>query len=37
VIREPVWWWQALGGIPYCLRKRQVIPWARYKAWLQLP
>jgi GT2 family glycosyltransferase len=37
VIREPVWWWQALSGIPYCLRKRQSIPWSRYKAWLKLP
>lgn len=37
VVREPVWWWQALVGIPYCLRKRQVIPWARYKKWLELP
>lgn len=36
VIREPVWWWQAVGGISYCLRKRRPIPWARYKAWLQL-
>jgi len=36
VIREPVWWWLAAGGIPYCLRKRQAIPWRRYKRWLQL-
>ena len=37
VLREPVWWWQAVRGIPYCLYKRQAIPWARYRAWLQLP
>jgi GT2 family glycosyltransferase len=37
VVREPVWWWQAAVGIPYCLHKRQVIPWARYKKWLELP
>jgi GT2 family glycosyltransferase len=37
VIREPAWWWQALGGIPYCLRKRRPILWKRYKAWLKLP
>jgi len=37
VIREPVWWWQALSGIPYCFRKRQGIPWQGYKAWLKLP
>jgi GT2 family glycosyltransferase len=36
VAREPVWWWQALKGIPYCLKKRTPIPWPRYKAWLQL-
>jgi GT2 family glycosyltransferase len=37
VIREPVWWCQALAGIPYCLRKHQPIPWGRYKKWLDLP
>lgn len=36
IVREPVWWWQALGGIPYCIKKRRVIPWLRYKAWLEL-
>ncbi len=35
VVREPLWWWQALGGIPYCLRKRQAVPWPRYKTWLR--
>jgi GT2 family glycosyltransferase len=33
-IREPVWWWQALAGIPYCLKKRNPVPWAQYKRWL---
>lgn len=37
VVQEPVWWWQALTGIPYCLRKRQPIPWIRYRVWLKLP
>jgi GT2 family glycosyltransferase len=37
VIREPSWWWQALGGIPYCVRKRRPVSWASYKRWLQLP
>jgi GT2 family glycosyltransferase len=37
VIREPVWWWQALAGIPYCLRKRRPVSWAGYKRWLRLP
>jgi GT2 family glycosyltransferase len=35
-IREPVWWWQAVAGIPYCLKKRSPIPWAHYKAWLRM-
>ena len=37
VIREPLWWWQALGGIPYCVRRRRPISWASYKRWLGLP
>jgi len=36
-IREPVWLTQALSGIPYCLRKRKPVTWARYKRWLSLP
>jgi GT2 family glycosyltransferase len=37
VLREPVWWWQAAGGIKYCLLKRRSIPWPQYKNWLRLP
>jgi GT2 family glycosyltransferase len=37
VIREPVWWWQAVAGIPHCLAKRQPVSWASYKHWLRLP
>jgi GT2 family glycosyltransferase len=37
VVREPAWWWQALAGVPYCLRKRNPILWERYRQWLQLP
>jgi GT2 family glycosyltransferase len=37
VIREPAWWWQALAGIPYCLRRRRPVSWASYKRWLSLP
>jgi GT2 family glycosyltransferase len=37
VVREPVWWFQALGGVPYCLRKRNPVPWAKYREWLSLP
>src|SRR6267154_414767 len=37
VIREPSWWWQALGGIAHCVRKRRPVSWRGYKRWLQLP
>ena len=37
VLREPVWWWEALTGIPRCLRRRKPVPWAGYKRWLSLP
>ena len=37
VVREPVWWCEALAGIPYCVRKRRPVPWAAYKRWLSLP
>jgi GT2 family glycosyltransferase len=37
IIREPVWWWQALAGLPYCLRKRKPVSWASYNRWLALP
>jgi GT2 family glycosyltransferase len=37
IIREPLWWWQALGGIPYCVRRRRPVSWASYKRWLSLP
>jgi GT2 family glycosyltransferase len=36
-IREPVWWWQAMAALPYCLRKRRPVSWASYNRWLQLP
>jgi GT2 family glycosyltransferase len=37
VTREPSWWWQALSGIPYCVRKRKPVSWSGYKHWLALP
>ena len=37
VVREPLWWCEALAGIPYCVRKRKPVPWAAYKRWLALP
>jgi len=36
-IREPVWWWQAMAGFPYCLAKRHPVSWTSYKRWLRLP
>lgn len=36
VVREPAWWWQAITGIPYCLRKRGPVSWAAYTRWLAL-
>jgi GT2 family glycosyltransferase len=37
VIREPMWWWRAVSGIPYCLRRRKPASWVAYKRWLRLP
>ena len=37
VVREPVWWCEALAGIPHSVRKRRPIAWAGYKRWLSLP
>jgi GT2 family glycosyltransferase len=37
MVREPLWWFQAMAGIPYCLRKRRPVSWAGYKRWLRLP
>ena len=37
VVREPLWWGQAVAGIPYCLRKRRPVSWGSYKRWLKLP
>src|SRR5215467_2966575 len=31
VVREPVWWCEALAGIPHSVRKRRPIAWAGYK------
>ena len=34
-VREPAWWLAALGGIPYCLRKRKPVSWRSYRDWLE--
>jgi GT2 family glycosyltransferase len=36
VVREPAWWWQALAGLPYCLKKRKPVAWPSYRTWLRL-
>jgi len=36
IIREPLWWWQAVAGVPYCLAKRHPVSWTSYKRWLRL-
>jgi len=33
VLQEPVWWWQAMAGIPYCLSKAKPVSWEGYKRW----
>jgi GT2 family glycosyltransferase len=37
VLREPLWWWQALAGVSYCLRKRKSVSREGYRRWLALP
>ena len=37
VVREPLWWAQALSGVPYFIRKRKPVSWEAYKRWLSLP
>lgn len=37
IIREPVWWWQALVGLPRIWEERKPVPWPRFKTWLRLP
>jgi len=36
VLREPLWWWQAVLGIPYCLKNRRTISWQQYCRWLRM-
>ena len=37
LIREPLWWWDAIKGIPQALSRRHPVTWAGYKKWLRLP
>jgi GT2 family glycosyltransferase len=35
-LREPLWWAQALLGLGTCVRRRQPLPWSKYRAWMSL-
>jgi GT2 family glycosyltransferase len=37
LIREPLWWREALKGIPQALLRRHPVSWAGYRKWLSLP
>jgi GT2 family glycosyltransferase len=34
--REPLWWVEALAGIPECVRRRRAVSWKRYYGWMRL-
>jgi len=36
LLREPLWWWSALKGLPWLFRKRQPVHWSAYKKWMSL-
>lgn len=36
VVREPLWWWAALRGVPAALRIRRPVTGAAYRRWLHL-
>jgi GT2 family glycosyltransferase len=35
LVREPVWWWQALRGVPQALGRRSPVSWEGYLRWLR--
>jgi GT2 family glycosyltransferase len=37
LIREPIWWWDALKGLPQALSRRHPVSWSGYRRWLSLP
>ena len=37
VWREPVWWFQAIRGLPAAFRHRHPLCWSAYRSWLSLP
>jgi GT2 family glycosyltransferase len=34
LVREPLWWAQAVKGIPAAMRRRKAVSWEGYKRWL---
>ena len=36
VVREPAWWVQCFAGLGKCLEERSPLPWASYRAWMEL-
>lgn len=37
LIREPIWWFAAIKGLPQALRHRHPVSWSGYRRWLSLP
>lgn len=37
LLREPIWWWQALKGSTVALRKRCPVSWEGYRRWVSMP
>jgi GT2 family glycosyltransferase len=35
-VREPIYWWNSLKGLPACMRQRKPIPWSIYYRWMRL-
>ena len=36
ILSEPRWWLACLAGAPAALAQRRPVPWARYRAWMEL-
>lgn len=36
VVREPLWWWAMVQGLPGMMSDRHPIPWTIYRAWIDL-
>jgi GT2 family glycosyltransferase len=37
LVREPLWWFAALRGLPQALCRRRPVTWTGYRKWLSLP